>query len=63
MSDEIEMERLVYSVDEFATAVGISRNSAFKAVRNNEIPYRRIGRRIVIPKQALLDFLSEDAAA
>lgn len=56
-------ERLVYSVEEFAAAVGISRNSAYKAIETNEIPYRRIGRRILIPKQAVMEFLSGEAVA
>lgn len=63
MSEQKQQERLVYSVEEFATAVGISRNSAYRAIEKGELPFRRIGRRILIPKQAVMEFLSGYAAA
>lgn len=58
METSIETEKLVYSVEEFAAAVGISRTSAYKAITEGEIPFRRIRNRILIPKQALNDFLN-----
>ncbi|MGH9043846.1 MAG: helix-turn-helix domain-containing protein [Acidimicrobiales bacterium] len=41
--------RLTVSVQEAATALGISRASAYKAVARGEVPCVRIGRRIVVP--------------
>jgi excisionase family DNA binding protein len=46
-------ERLTLTVDEAADALGISRAFAYKAVRRNEIPHVRIGRRILVPRAAL----------
>ena len=46
-------ERLTYSVEEAARLLGISRNSAYEAVRRGEIPTIRIGRRILIPRSRL----------
>ena len=41
------------TVEESATALGISRATAYEAVSRGEIPAIRIGRRILIPKVAL----------
>ena len=42
--------RLVYSVDEAAKMLGVSRNSAFAAAAKGDIPTIRIGRRLLVPK-------------
>ena len=39
-------EQATISVDEVAQILGISRNSAYEAVKREEIPVIRIGRRI-----------------
>ena len=62
MPNRFHENQLAYSVDQFAEAVGISRNSAYKALNSGEVPYCRIGRRIIIPKQALHDFFGGLAA-
>ena len=49
--------RLTYTVEEAAHLIGISRNSAYEAVRRGEIPTIRIGRRILIPRTRLEDLL------
>jgi excisionase family DNA binding protein len=46
-------ERLTYTVEEAAELLGISRNSAYEAVRKGEIPTIRLGRRILIPRSRL----------
>ena len=51
--------RLVYTVEEAATLLGISRSFAYEAVQNGRIPSMRIGRRILVPKAALERFLAE----
>lgn len=51
-------ERLTLTVEEAATLLGISRASAYEAVRQGEIPAIRIGRRILVPKAALERLLS-----
>ncbi|MFC2122458.1 helix-turn-helix domain-containing protein [Bacteroidota bacterium] len=47
------MDRLVYSVEEAAERLGLSRPSAYLAVKRGQIPCIRIGRRLLIPISAL----------
>lgn len=51
-------ERLTFTVEEVASILGISRNSAYEAVRRGEIPTIRLGRRILIPRSRLEDLLA-----
>jgi excisionase family DNA binding protein len=44
----------ILTVEQTATLLGISRGLAFAAVRTGEIPHVRIGRRILVPRDALL---------
>ena len=50
-------ERATLNVDEAAKILGISRNSAYQGILKGEIPYIKIGRRILIPKVALTKLL------
>lgn len=50
-------QRLVYTVEEAATLLGISRSFAYEAVQRGDVPSMRIGRRILVPKAALERFL------
>ena len=50
----------VMTVDEAARALRISRSSAYEAVRTGEIPSRRIGRRILVPYEALVVMLTAE---
>jgi len=50
-------DRLVFTVEEAAALLGISRSFAYEAVQRGEIPSMRIGRRILVPKAALQRFL------
>ena len=47
------MERLTYTVTEVAHLLGISRSSAYEAVRRGEIPSITLGHRVVISRTAL----------
>jgi excisionase family DNA binding protein len=51
-------DRLVYTVEEAATLLGISRSFAYEAVQKGDIPSMRIGRRILVPKGAMERFLA-----
>lgn len=55
--------RLGYSIEEFAQLVGIGRTLAYQAALRGEIPTRRIGRRLIVPKAALDAWFSGDDAA
>ena len=52
-------EPLVLTVDEAAELLRISRGSAYEAVRTGQIPSVRIGRRILISRQLLLEQITE----
>ncbi len=54
-------DRLVFTVEEAAQLLGISRSFAYEAVQRGGIPAMRIGRRILVPKAALDRFLSQEA--
>jgi excisionase family DNA binding protein len=43
------------SPEEFRAYVGISRSTIYDLLRRNEIPHRKFGKRIRIPKTVLLE--------
>ena len=51
---------LILSVDELAKILGIGKNTAYDLIRCGRIRSVRIGHKIRIPKDSLLDFLKED---
>lgn len=54
--------RQTYTVEEAGALLGLGRNSAFKAVRDGNIPAIRIGRRLLVPRVAIERMLSGLAA-
>jgi len=52
------MQKRTYSVEEAAKILGIGRSAAYQAVRTGEIPAIRIGKRLLVPVQALEQLLS-----
>ena len=52
-----EIECRTYSVREAAQILGLGRNHTYGAICRGEIPALRIGRRIVVPKDALNEML------
>ena len=61
MSNTQANEKLVYSVEEVATLLGLSKNPVYDAIREKTIPSIKIGRRILIPRAALEKMLSKVA--
>lgn len=53
----IEAQPLTLSVEEAARLLGISRTLAYDLVRRGELPRLRLGRRVVVPRQALQDMI------
>jgi excisionase family DNA binding protein len=51
--------RLTWTVTEAAELLGISRASAYEAAHRGELPVRVIGRRMLVPRVALLRLLGE----
>lgn len=45
------MEKLVYSIQEAADLLGISKSYAYELVRNGTIPALELGKKRVIPKE------------
>ena len=43
----------VMTVDEFAKQAGVSRSLAYEACRSGQVPHLRLGRRILIPADAV----------
>ena len=60
---DTEHERLIFSVQEVAKLLGISRASTYEAVRIGSIPSIKVGRRILIPKAALQELLGRRSVA
>jgi excisionase family DNA binding protein len=50
------------SVEELAQEIGISRQSAYTALRNNTIPHIRLGKRYILPKAAIAEWLRNPTA-
>lgn len=53
-------QRLTLTVEEAATLLGISRASAYEAVRKREIPSLRVGKRILVPRSQLQRLVDTD---
>jgi excisionase family DNA binding protein len=51
--------RLTWTVTEAAKLLGISLTTAYEAARRGELPVRVIGRRMLVPRAALLRLLDE----
>jgi excisionase family DNA binding protein len=51
------MEKLVYTVHEAAEVLKVGRNKAYEMIQQDMIPYIRVGRRILVPKKALEQWL------
>jgi len=54
---------LLLSVADAAKALGVSRGSLYELVTRGEIQSLQIGRRRLVPRQALLDFIEGNATA
>jgi excisionase family DNA binding protein len=52
-------DRLTWTVPEAARLLGISKDSAYEAARRGDLPVRVIGRRMLVPRSALLRLLDE----
>ena len=63
-TDSGKIDRLVFTVEETARILGISRGTAYLLANSGGIPAIRIGqRRLVVPRKALEEFLSSAGKA
>jgi excisionase family DNA binding protein len=44
-------------VDDLAKEIGVSRHACYEGIKKGVIPHIRIGRRIVLPKAAIAEWL------
>lgn len=51
--------KMILSVREAAELIGISKPKMYELIHSNEIPSIHVGKKIVIARQALMDWLSE----
>lgn len=49
----MQHERQTLTVEEAAKLLGVSRGSAYEPVRVGELPVVRLGRRLLVPREAL----------
>ncbi len=52
----MELERLLYSIDDVCRLLGLSRPNVMRFVDNGRLPTRRVGARIMIHRTALEKF-------
>jgi excisionase family DNA binding protein len=52
----------VLTVPEAGELLGISRAFAYELVARGELPFIRLGRRVVVPKAALLELVNQATA-
>jgi excisionase family DNA binding protein len=55
--------RVTVSVEEAAQLLGLGRSAAYEAARRGELPVRRVGRRLLVPVPAFLEWLGASPAA
>ena len=47
----------VMNVEQLAKALGIGKNSAYELIHSREIGSKRIGRKILVPKSCVIDYV------
>ena len=57
---QMEAEKLVYSIQEVADLLGISRSYAYQLVRNGTIPALQLGKKRVIPKEKFIQWVNSN---
>jgi excisionase family DNA binding protein len=56
-------DRLTWTITEAAQLLGISRATAYEAAHRGELPVRLMGRRMLVPRVALLRLLEHEQDA
>jgi excisionase family DNA binding protein len=59
----LDGNRLTYTLAEAASRLGISTWLAYEAAHRGELPVCRIGRRMLVPRAALLRLLGQDPSS
>ena len=48
----------IVSVDDIMCMLGIGKSSVYSLLKSNQIKHVRVGRKYIIPKQAVIDFIN-----
>ena len=56
--EAVTSESQTYSIEEVATILGVGRATAYAAARRGDIPTVRLGRRLLVPRDALKRLLA-----
>ena len=48
----------IVSVDDIMCMLGIGKSSVYSLLKTNQIKHVRVGRKYIIPKQAVIDFIN-----
>lgn len=62
LEDE-EPQKLAFNLKEAAEVLSLSPNSVSKLIRSGQIRAVRVGRRVIVPRAALEEFLAKEATA
>ena len=54
-------EKIGLSVQETAETLGVSRPTVYRLLDRSDFPVVRIGRRVLIPRQGLMDWIAKEA--
>lgn len=55
MADDTQRE--VMSVEQVAEFLGLGRNTVYDAANRGQLPHRRVGRRLLFSREAILEWL------
>lgn len=59
MRRRVKVEKIVYDVADLQSVLGIGRETAYALMRNRSFPSIRVGRRFMVEKTALQDWLKQ----
>ena len=57
------VDRLTYTIPEAAQAIGIGKSTLYGLINNGELRTIRLGKRVLIPRDSILELLGMAAAA
>ncbi len=58
----MDSERLTFNIEEVAKLLGLGRTTTYELARAGRIPSVRLGRRLLVPRAALVRFLDEQSS-
>jgi excisionase family DNA binding protein len=62
-SSAVSAQAEVLNADQVADLLGVGRNSVYEAANRGEIPHRRVGKRLIFSRTAVMEWLQGKAPA